>query len=254
LQLCRGRQFPVPRRGWLGFGSVPAGPIVQNEAKLAGPAPRPGPRRAKCAERTQFGPRGQALAGPNVRNEPNLGRGAGTGGTKRAKRTQFWRNLKFQVRSWETRRTAGPGADCAKRSQVSRARAEAGAPEGEMCKTNPISRLRIADWRQTCRFRPAQADCAKRTQFRRSLKCRASSVKLESPADCWPRDRLCKTNPICFGQTGKTIAKAGGLDAATCCWGNCAKRTQFPAGWPERRWTRTGPWALRGRLAEFDRG
>ena len=30
------------------------GPIVQNEAKLAGPAPRPGPRRAKCAKRTQF--------------------------------------------------------------------------------------------------------------------------------------------------------------------------------------------------------
>ena len=55
--------------GWAPAPSPP-GPIVRNEPNLAG---RPEPRRAKCAKRTQFGPRGQALAGPNVRNEPNFG-------------------------------------------------------------------------------------------------------------------------------------------------------------------------------------
>jgi len=32
-------------------------------------------------------------------------------------------------------------------------------------KTNPILPLRIADWGQTCRLRPAQANCAKQTQL-----------------------------------------------------------------------------------------
>ncbi len=37
--------------------------------------------------------------------------------------------------------------------------------EGGLCKTNPISRLGVADRGQTCRLRPAQADCAKQSQF-----------------------------------------------------------------------------------------
>jgi hypothetical protein len=94
--------------------SSPA-PIVQNEPNPAG---RPGPRRRKCAKRTQFG-LAWAAQGP--------------GRTEDVKRSQFAASP-----AWCQR------ADCAKQTQLHRRTMSGGTPnppraEGQPCKTNPIS-------------------------------------------------------------------------------------------------------------------
>ncbi len=117
-----------------------------------------GLRRAKCAKRTQFP--------------------AGPGGTegKRAKQTQFGATRpasggelrktkpisRLRIADWEQTCGGTPvlwpaafglrRAKCAKRTQFGAARLASG---GESCKTNPIPRLRIADWIQTCGGTPA---------------------------------------------------------------------------------------------------
>ena len=88
-------------------------------------------------------------------------------------------------------------------------------------------------------------NCAKQTQFPpdRQEQVRAGKAgegnpagpNMQNKADLHKqtqpaRARVRKTKPIRPGAGGRTIAKAGGLDAATRHGGDCAKQTQFVAG------------------------
>ncbi len=97
---------------------------------------------------------------------------------------------------------------------------------GQSRKTNPIFRLRISDWGlgtdlrrnaypAACRLRPAQADCAKRTQFRPSARewARAAGA---AEAKCAKRTQF----PALPG---------GARPEGRGTRGKCAKRTQFAA-------------------------
>jgi hypothetical protein len=148
-------------RGSIGGASptLHMGRIAQNKPNLAWRAGGPGPRRAKtcqtnpiseevssvkyqvlCWASRPASPRSLltanftlqtshcgGAAGSIVQNEPNLPRDRVSG-----IRDQSTDTRPPVPDPWST------AADCAKRSQFGRARAEAGALEGEMCKTNPI--------------------------------------------------------------------------------------------------------------------
>ncbi len=67
------------------------------------------------------------------------------------------------------------------------------------------------------------------------------------------RGRLCKTNPICYPRTGKTIAEARGPDDATRDGGNCAKANCRWKDSPEvvTSGPRCGTKDSRGRIADW---
>jgi hypothetical protein len=150
--------WPVPgQRGGAWYAPREPGPIVRNEANFFG---GPGPRRAKCAEQTQFfdcgfrivdcgfrtalrrdapcGPPGQ---GPGVQSNPirqghlcetnpNLGELGHLGG-RRAREGQ-WRKTNPILRSRIQDRPA-PGEHLQPAART---------PASQLCKTNPISRSR----------------------------------------------------------------------------------------------------------------
>jgi hypothetical protein len=115
-----------------------------------------------------------------------------------------------------------PGADCAKRTQFPRqppvGRGLGDEDRGgQSCRTNPISGgCRMGRGR---RGGGRRANCVKQTQFGLAWAGRRAST-----------GETCKTNPIGPRQAGKTIAKAGGLDAATRHTGQTCKTKPIPDG------------------------
>jgi hypothetical protein len=81
-----------------------------------------------------------------------------------------------------------------------------------LCKTNPILRLRIPDWGQTCRLRPRQAKRAKQTQTCAS----------------WGIWETARRRPVVRNEPNfrpRRVGRGPGDEGRGC---DCAKRTQFP--------------------------
>jgi hypothetical protein len=128
---------------------------------------------------------------------------AGTGGTERAKRTQFC-GVKCAKQSQLGGPTSGPEVDCAKRTQFARGRADA-AGAASIVQNEP-------------NFGPAGV--------------RTSPIIPVFYHSSIPIRRLsCETKPICLGQAGKTIAKAGSLDDATRHQGTSAPNKANSQSW-----------------------
>jgi hypothetical protein len=175
---------PIPRRCRLGrgHGGGGRGAIVQNEPNLPG---RPGPRRAKCAKRTQF-----PAASGGTRRRPYLGRlcetnpispaGAGLGG--RRANVQNEANL---------RRTGYPIISLFYYSTI--------PLRCRLCKTNPISRLRIGDGTAAGRLpcglppRTCAGRLCKTKPIRRAYYAKQSQFHRSAGA---PEGEMCETNPI----------------------------------------------------------
>jgi hypothetical protein len=162
----------------------------QNKANFKQPDPDPEVQSRKT--KPNLGRMGHledgASRGPIVRNEANLPAGTGPQGrgtwVKCAKRTQF-----------------------ARRCRVGRG--FGGVGRGELCETNPILRLRIADWIQSCGGTPA-------------VQPAASAVR----------------RPIVRNEPNFARAPRNGRGRAGPPRAKCAKRTQSGPAWagPGTRW------------------
>jgi len=237
-----------------GLGGVGRGANAQNEPNLPG---RSGPRKAKCAKRSQFPPAlgGTRLQGRGTRgiarNEPNLPPPrwderdrsrqtkpiAPVEGVGRGRPTyEEWRAYRAKQSQFGAARLGLRGANCAKRTQF---QDRAGRKPGQLRKTNPISQgLAVQNepnFRQSgypfiplFHYATIPVRCPSR-------KTKPNLGRLGYLGDAKPTKRqFCKTKPI-WKEEGSRERAAGirrGTDRAKqtqSVEAGRAKRSQFPA-------------------------
>ncbi len=184
--------------------------------------------RGNRAKQTQFGPGGQLPAGRNARNELNLHPRTRIGGASPTLQGPQLRQTNPIRSGWVTVWTPASR----KRAKQSQTWAGwdiwgVGSPgRSQRCKTNPILRLRTADFGLRIqdrpvaghRLRPAAPTPAGR--FRKMNPICPAGPGGRGPGT-WNAGRTCKTNPICAAVPRATWPQERGTR------GNRAKRTQF---------------------------
>ena len=150
------------------------------------------------AKQSQFVPEGRiGGASPtlqvrsNAPNKPNLAKPAGRPDRPGAKTCET--NPIPGGAGWDG--ASGTRGKCAKRTQFGAARLASG---GRLCKTKPVSRLRISDWGQTYGGTPAPPGiyCAKRTQF----VARRTGARRKSGEDAQPTKSRLVQDEANFGE------------------------------------------------------